>query len=440
MCYAIPGKVKGIQDKIVTVDYFGEEKRAHNEIDGLQVGDYIYAQGGYVIQRIPPSEAEEILSVWKETFFELQEVDVRLSRVDLEAKGVDKKVSSILDRAMEGMNPKKEDISTLLNCKKPPELDLLFKTANFLRQKHLKNSCCVHGILEISNYCRQDCAYCGISTHNEVLQRYRMKPDAVVDAACEAIEKYGFKALVLQSGEDSGYKIEDLAWIIETIKERTPALIFISFGEIGIEGLKKLYEAGARGLLMRFETSNPELYSELHPGRSLKTRLEHIRKAYEMGYLIITGGLIGLPGETTEDIVNDLYLTKELNAEMYSFGPFIPNSYSPLAHSKPVGEVDVLKVLAAARLVEPEEARILITTAFETLSPQARKKGLLSGGNSVMLNVTPIGYRQQYAIYPKRAYRSDLIQKQIDEALDVLRSLGRAPTDLGSREKEAQEV
>jgi len=435
MCYAIPGRVKEIQDKTVLVDYFGEEKKARNEMDGLSVGDYIYAQGGYVIEKIPPAEAEEILSVWKETFFELQEVDVLLSRVDLERKGIDSRIGLILDRAANGRRPSKDEALYLLNHDDPGSQALLFKIANFLRQKNLKNSCCVHGILEISNCCSEHCAYCGISLHHRSLPRYRMSSEEIVSAACEAVGRYGFKALVLQSGENAGYTVEELAGVIRTIKEKTPALIFVSFGEIGISGLEELYKAGARGLLMRFETSNPELYGRLHPGSSLETRLEHLRKAYEMGYLIITGGLIGLPGQTREDLADDLFLTRDLHAEMYSFGPFLPHPETPLAEVFPVYETEVLKVLAAARLIDPEESKILITTAFETLSSEARKRGLLAGANSVMMNVTPVPYRQQYAIYPNRAWQNDLIERQIEGTISLLRSLGRAPTDLSVRER-----
>ena len=433
MCYAIPGKVKEIQGKTVQVDYFGETRKAYNEIDGLAVGDYVYAQGGYVIEKLPAADAEEILHVWKETFFELQEVDLRLSRLDLGESGIDQKLTAVLDRALEGKPLAKDDLLRVLQSKDSRQCEFIFKTANFIRQKNLKNACCVHGILEISNYCDLRCDYCGISRHNQTLARYRMSKDEILKAAHEAIEKYGFKALVLQSGEDSGYTVDELADIVKSIKEKSPALIFISFGEIGINGLQKLFEAGARGLLMRFETSNPVLYAKLHPGKKLETRLEHIRKAYEMGYLIITGGLIGLPGQTSDDIVNDLFLTKELHAEMYSFGPFLPHPETPLANLNPVNELDILKVIAAARFLDPVDARILITTAFETLSPDARRKGLLAGANSVMLNVTPVEYRKKYVIYPNRAYQSEMIQKQIDETIALLGSLGRAPTDLGTK-------
>ena len=433
MCYAIPGKIKELKGNVAVLDYFGELRKAHYEMTDLRVGEYVYAQGGYVINKVPLRDAEEILSAWKTMFFELQEVDLRLSRAGIEKISADAAVKRILDEAMEGKSPSKEELLYLLKCRDGASLALFFKAANFLRQKYLKNACCVHGILEISSHCKENCLYCGISTHHQSLSRYRMTPEEIVATACEAVTEYGFKALVLQSGEDPGYSVDQLAQVVRTIKEKAPCLIFISFGEIGMPGLQKLYDAGARGLLMRFETSNPKLYAKLHPGHLLETRLEHLRRAHAMGYLIVTGGLIGLPEQTLADIAGDLYLAQELHAEMYSFGPFLPHPETPLGKIPPVQDAEVLKVIAAARLLDPKEARILVTTAFETLSPDARMQGLLAGANSVMLNITPVEYRERYTIYPNRVYARETIRKQIDETLALLKSLGRAPTDLGAR-------
>ena len=336
-----------------------------------------------------------------------------------------------MDKALEGIPLNKKDLLCLLSINDTRSLEILYKTANYLRHKHLKNSCCVHGIIEISNYCSQNCSYCGISKKNKKLLRYRMSPEEIINTAVEATEKYGFKALVLQSGEDSFYDTDGLVKIVKKIKQRANTLICISFGEVGVPGLKQLYKAGARALLMRFETSNPKIYQKLHPGRNLNTRLLHLKEAQKLGYLIMTGGLIGLPNQTNEDIINDIYLTKELKAEMYSFGPFLPGPNTPLAKKLPPKSENVLKTLAIARLVDPKNAKILITTAFETLSKQARKKGLLAGGNSVMINVTPIKYRKNYSIYPNRANNTKKINTQIQKTLNLLKSLGRAPTDLG---------
>lgn len=430
MCYAIPGKVKKIEGRVAFIDYFGEEKKAFSEFFPIKPGDYVYAQGGYVIQKVTPTEAKEILTSWKDVFFELQQEDLRLSRLNLKEEGIDRKVSVLLDRALEAKPLKKDDLLYLLGLTDDRSLDLMFKAANFHRQKYLKNSCCVHGIIEISNECQRSCQYCGIAATNSSVDRYKMTPDEIVLSAKEAVQKYGFKALVFQSGETHSYSMDELVYVIKKTRE-LGALVFISFGEIGIDNLRVLYKAGARGLLMRFETSNEALYKKVHPGQNLKTRLAHLREAYKMGYLILTGSLIGLPGETDDDIINDIHLAKELNAEMYSFGPFIPHPKTPLAKVNSVSETLVLKVLALARLIGDKEAKILITTAFETLSPNARRLGLLAGANSVMLNVTPISYRKKYSIYPKRAHEGESIQKQVDETILLLKSLGRAPTDLG---------
>jgi biotin synthase len=421
MCYAIPGKVTALEGKNVTVDYFGEKKKALNEIVNLKVGDYIYAQGGYVIQTIPEREAIEVLETWKELFFELRETDLRLSRKPDEL-GVDKSFSLIIDKAVEGRELKKDELLRLLKSEDKSELELLYKTANFLRAKYLSNSCCVHGIIEFSNYCRHDCAYCGIRRSNTIIQRYRMTDEEILAAAGEAIEQHGFKALVLQAGEDPEFPPERVAAVIRAIKQKHAVLIFVSVGEIGREGLKKLYEAGARGVLLRFETSDPKLYGNIHCGDKLEDRLQDVRDAYELGYLVLTGGLIGLPGQTVESLLDDIILTKELNAEMYSFGPVLPDG--------PPTEL-VLKVLAVSRIVDPKNAKIVVTTGFETLDPEARRKGLLAGANSVMMNVTPLQYRRLYNIYPDRAHTEETIEAQIRSTLDLLYSLGRAPTDLG---------
>ncbi|MFH1247573.1 MAG: radical SAM protein [Candidatus Omnitrophota bacterium] len=430
MCYAIPGKIEAIEGKTVVVDYFGEKRKAYNEMEGLFVGDYIYAQGGFAIQKIPQDEAKSVLAVWKETFFELQEVDLKLSCLDLNQGPVSKEFLRILDGASEGRKLSRQDLLVLIKEKDKSALKLLFKTANFLRQKYHKNSCCVHGIIEISNYCRCDCAYCGISASNKNITRYRMSQKEILEAARQAIQEHGFKTLVLQSGQDSGYSLEELAEIIRRIKANWPVLIFISFGEVGLDNLKFLYDAGARGLLLRFETSNPALYKQVTAGKDLSSRIAHLKKAYELGYMIITGGLIGLPGQKEEDLLNDIFLAKELHAEMYSFGPFISHPQTPLAHHPSAVAETVFKVIALSRIIDAANAKILVTTALETLDLDARREALISGANSVMLNVTPIEYRPLYNLYPLRAHERESIEKQINDAIGLLMSLGRSPTDL----------
>ncbi len=431
MCYTIPALVENIKNKSATISYFGERKTAVCELTNIACGDYVYAQGGYIIEKLPPDEAKKILITWEDLFFQLQELDATRAALGSADISSDDILQGILERARQGVIPSQSEAVKLLNLESVASRGLVRKTANYLRQQYHKNSCCVHGILEISNYCVRNCAYCGICASSNVT-RYRMSFTEIINAAGEAIDKFGFKSLVLQSGQECGYTIRELAEIVAAIKARFPVLIFVSFGEVGVEGLRQLYQAGARGLLLRFETSNAVLYEKLHPGYNLDSRLEHLKAAYAMGYLIATGGLVGLPGQTEEDLVNDILLTSSLHAEMFSFGPFLPHPASCLAkYPKPL-EQDVLGVLALARLMCAEKTKILITTAYETLSSLAREHGLMAGGNSIMINVTPLKYRALYNIYPHRAHENETVALQIRQALAELKALGRGPTDLGS--------
>ncbi|MDI6825842.1 MAG: [FeFe] hydrogenase H-cluster radical SAM maturase HydE [Candidatus Aenigmarchaeota archaeon] len=433
MCYAIPGKILELRDNIAVVDYFGEHRNVLNDFTDVQIGDYIYAQGGILVQKIPKQDAILILKEWEERFFQLKKLDLKISRIKEEVGIEDNKFIKIIEKTREGISLKRDEVLRLLKTNDKKELNLLFKTANKLRQKHLKNSCCVHGIIEFSNHCRNDCLYCGIRKSNKKLKRYRMDVDEIVKVASFAVNRLGFKALVLQSGEDFWYTTEKLIEMIKKIKEKCGVLLFMSIGERSFDCYKRMYEAGARGVLFRFETSNPRLYKKLHRGPKLKfqNRIKLLRYMSKLGYIIATGSLIGLPGQTEEDLMNDILLTKSLNAEMYSFGPLIPHSETPLANASLENINTVLKVLAVSRLIDPK-AKILVTTALETLDKEnGRKLGLLSGANSLMINVTPTKYKNLYSIYPNKAGNEREIEDDIEKTLNLLYSLGRAPTDLG---------
>lgn len=391
MCYAIPGKVIEINKNIITIEYFGTEKKAKNEIYELKLGEYVYAQGGFVIQKIPSNEAVPILDTWREFFFKLQETDLRLAR-----------------------EPKN-----------------LYQIANSIRQKYLGNSCCIHGIIEFSNCCRNNCLYCGIRKDNSQIKRYRMTPEEISNTCEYAVNELGFKALVLQSGEDLYYDDKKLTDIIQKIREKCAVLLTVSIGEREIEIYKKLYSAGVRGILLRFETSNESLYKKLKPDSMLKNRISLIEKLRDIGYLIITGFLIGLPEQTEQDILNNIELTASLGAEMFSFGPFIPHPQTPLRDINIPTLDSVLTTTARARILYPE-SKILATTALETLDKtDGARLGLLSGANSLMINVTPEKYRNFYEIYPNRAGTGIKINERISSALNLLQEIGRAPTDLG---------
>jgi biotin synthase len=391
MCYAIPGKVLELGEKIATIEYFGEKKKAYTDLVKLKLGDYVYAQGGFVISKIPEPEALEILNEWKDLFFKLQETDKKLSN--------------------------------------SPET--LYERANAIRQKYQGNSCCVHGILEFSNYCKNNCLYCGIRKDNQNITRYRMSIDEILSAVDYAVNKLGFKALVLQSGDDYWYDDDKIYTIVSEIRRQFPVLIFLSIGERSVDLYKRLFEAGARGVLLRFETCDEALFAKIKPDSSFANRLNLIKSLKEIGYLIITGFLVGLPGQKKQDIIENINLTASLGAEMFSFGPFIPHPQTPLGKNLPPKLPSMLDAIANARLMYPE-SKILVTTALETLDKEkGAEKGLMAGANSLMINITPIKYRKLYEIYPDRAGIDHDTCATIDSVLKLLYSLGRAPTDLG---------
>ena len=430
MCYAIPGNVKNITGNLITVDYFGEKRKARNDFYDLQVGDYVYAQGGFVVEKIDEKLAEEILDSWKEMFFELKKTDVRLSKLHNDKPNVEKGFLKIIDRATYGKSISREDALRLLLSEDPDEIDVLHKSANFIRQKFLDNSCCVHGIIEFSNMCTCQCAYCGINSGNTTLKRFSLNTGEILEVVEDAVNRFGFKGIVLQSGEDLSYRSEDILDLIKKIRESYPVFIFLSVGEREEGFYRKAFDAGAKAVLFRFETSDSVLYSKLHPHSSLKERTRYLKLFKEIGYIIATGSLIGLPGQNAESVIDDFIFAKNLGCDMYSFGPFIPHPNTPLSsHSAPHTEY-VLKALSVLRLIDPY-GKILVTTALESINPKARQQALMGGANSIMLNLTPKDYVGSYDIYPNRAMVDVNVEDQIADALQLLKNIGRAPTDLG---------
>ena len=427
MCYAIPGQLIEIRENGGgVVDYFGEKRNILLDLSDAAVGDYVYAQGGILVRKISTEEALEILSLWKDKFFELKKMDERLSHFsesDLPANTL-----QILQKVNLKKPLSRQDMLALLKLEDPRELKVLYELANHIRHREHDNASCIHGIIEFSNHCRENCHYCGIRS-DRVVKRYRMSVDEIIEVAQHAVDEYGFKALVLQSGEDPWYDEKKLVKIVSTLRAMG-ILVFLSIGMRDKELYQKLYQAGARAALLRFETSNEDIFRQLRPGASLHERLTLIKQLKSMGYIIATGFIAGLPDETPEDIVNNILLTQSLGPDMYSFGPLIPANDTPLAAQSKLSIDAMLKIIALTRFVDPD-SNILVTTALETFDASAKKIALLAGANSMMINVTPMEYRVFYQIYDNRADRNQTVKVGIQSALDLLYSLGRAPTDIG---------
>ncbi|AEE95649.1 [FeFe] hydrogenase H-cluster radical SAM maturase HydE [Mahella australiensis] len=329
----------------------------------------------------------------------------------------------ILDKAMRSHDLDKCEIVRLLSIDDGVQQEVLFKAADETRQQYLGTDVHLRGLIEFSNYCMNDCMYCGIRRGNRTLERYRIQPDEVIKVAAQAY-RLGYRTIVLQSGEDGYYTGDVMCYIIRGIKEAADVAITLSIGERSYDDYKRMKEAGADRYLMRFETSNRELYKKLHPRMDFDNRIQCLKDIKSLGYELGSGFLVGLPGQTVEDIADDILLLKELGADMVGIGPFIPHPDTPL-RSCNSGSLDmVLKAVAVLRLIMPD-INIPATTAVGTSDPFGRQKALKAGANVIMPNVTPLEYRQLYQLYPGKICIGENPQDCRICVEGLIRSVGR---------------
>lgn len=390
MCLTIPGKIIKIDGNVASVKRYDGIKEVNiTTTPGVKIGEWLLATVGLAVKRINEKDAKEI-------------IDLLESHRLIKEDKLSKKFKDTILKSKK-KNLEKEDIKYLLSLNNKDEIESLFSEADVVRKTSLKDFICLHGIIEFSNYCGNNCLYCGVRSENKNLTRFRMTPEEVVDIAEEAVNKKGYKMLVLQSGMDIGYQDNEIENIIKKIKERCRVFIFLSIGERSPKAYTRFKEAGADGVLFRFETTNPKLYEKYHPGNinkgNKKNRFQLLKKMKKMGYYIASGPLIGLPGQTISDLADDIIFMRDFKVNMISMGPFIPSKETPLKDESK-GTMDLaLKMIAVSRLMIPR-SRIVVSSSLETLSKEGRKKGLQSGGNSIMFNLTPAGYRENYKIYP----------------------------------------
>lgn len=281
--------------------------------------------------------------------------------------------------------------------------DLLQKNAAEVAIRHFGRRVYIRGLIEVSNYCRNNCLYCGIRRDNRSVERYRLSDDQILNA-CEAGYNLGFRTFVMQGGEDATLKDERLVPLVATIHRRYPdCAITLSLGERSEQSYRLLYEAGASRYLLRHEAASPQLYGELHPSAmSWQNRMECLETLQQIGYQTGMGMMVGAPGQTIDHLVEDLLLIQRMRPQMVGIGPFMPHSQTPMG-GHPAGSVKLtLKLLSIVRLMLPS-ALIPSTTALATLSPQAQMQGIACGANVIMPNLSPSDVRCNYEIYEGKA-------------------------------------
>ncbi len=278
----------------------------------------------------------------------------------------------------------------------------LLNAALSVRKKYYGNGIYFRGLIEFSNYCKNDCYYCGIRRGNVHAHRYRLTKEEILKC-CRNGYRLGFRTFVLQSGEDMYYTDEIMTDIISSIRREFPdCAITLSVGEKSYETYERYFQAGADRYLLRHETANEEHYRKLHPKElSLKNRKQCLYNLKEIGFQIGAGFMVGSPYQTTDNLVEDLLFLKELNPHMVGIGPFVPSKDTIFAHEKKGTLNMTVALIAIIRLLLPK-ALIPSTTALGTIHPLGREKGFKAGANVVMPNLSPVGVRRDYSLYDNK--------------------------------------
>ncbi|WP_371916088.1 [FeFe] hydrogenase H-cluster radical SAM maturase HydE [Paenibacillus sp. P32E] len=288
-----------------------------------------------------------------------------------------------------------------------PELKVrLFDLAAQTRKLHYNENVFMRGLIEFSNFCKQDCLYCGLRRSNAAAERYRLTEEEILECAEEGY-RLGYRSFVLQSGEDFHFTEARMVRLVTSMKIRFPeAAITLSIGERSEAFYRALFDAGTDRYLLRHEAASRSLYQSLHPGMSYDNRVNCLRTLKEIGYQVGAGFMVGLPGQTHEHLAEDLLFLKELHPEMIGIGPFIPHSATPLKDAQGGTVEDTLVMIAMARLLIPD-ALMPATTAMGTLDHTGREKALAAGSNVVMPILSPLSVRRKYALYENKICTGD---------------------------------
>lgn len=305
------------------------------------------------------------------------------------------------------------------------------ESIEYLRNKALKerkeiygDSIYIRGLIEISNICKNDCLYCGIRRSNVNCERYRLTVDEIMEC-CDEGYQIGFRTFVLQGGEDGFFTDDILCDIVKKIKTRYPdCAVTLSMGERSKESYQSLFEAGADRYLLRHETANSEHYSSLHPeNMSFDNRMMCLRELKKIGYQTGCGFMVGSPNQTIRNLAEDLKFIEEFKPDMCGIGPFIPHKDTIFKDEK-AGTVDLTcYLLSIIRIIHPG---ILLpaTTALGTLASEGREKGILSGANVVMPNLSPMSVRKKYELYDNKLSTGDESAQEKDNLAKRIQSIG----------------
>lgn len=316
-------------------------------------------------------------------------------------------MKDIIDRLVKERDLTDEEFEKLILCEDKETIEYLASKAREVRESIYGKEVYLRGLIEFTNYCKNDCLYCGIRRSNKNAERYRLTEEQILNC-CEVGYKLGFRTFVLQGGEDAYFNDDVLVPLIKEIKEKYPdCALTLSVGEREKDSYQKLFDAGADRYLLRHETADKEHYESLHPAElSFDHRMQCLWDLKEIGFQVGCGMMIGSPNQTVKHLIKDLRFLQEFKPEMVGIGPFIPHHDTPFA-DRETGSVDItLKLLSIIRIMLPE-VLLPATTALGTADGLGREKGILAGANVVMPNLSPTDVRGKYLLYDNKICTGD---------------------------------
>ncbi|MBQ1388234.1 MAG: [Clostridia bacterium] len=316
-------------------------------------------------------------------------------------------MKELIDKLFQTSILTRDEYAALISRHTEDDARYLFSLAVKRREEHYGNKVYVRGLIEFTNYCKNDCYYCGIRRSNKAAERYRLSHEDVM-SCCEEGYALGFRTFVLQGGEDPYFTDERICAIVSDIKQHYPdCAVTLSIGEKEHKSYRAYFDAGADRYLLRHETANSEHYKTLHPDEmSHSHRMQCLYDLKSIGYQVGCGFMVGSPNQTVENLAEELIFLKEFQPHMVGIGPFISQHDTPFANEKSGTLEQTLFMLGLIRLTLP---KVLLpsTTALGTIHPMGREKGMLAGANVVMPNLSPVSVRKKYQLYDNKMCTGD---------------------------------
>ncbi len=327
------------------------------------------------------------------------------------------KIQELIDRLNLGEQLTKDEYTFLFKNTKDTDLDYIFNLALSEKQRYYGNEIFLRGIIEFTNYCKNDCLYCGIRLKNKNTERYRLTKDEII-SCCKDGYNLGIRTFVLQGGEDPFYSAENICDIVSEIKAiYSDCAVTLSIGEQSDDDYARLRAAGADRYLLRQETADPKHYALLHPQKmSAQNRYNCLHSIKKVGFHTGGGFMVGSPYQTDENLAQDMIFLRDLQPHMVGIGPFVPHKDSIFKDYK-AGELNKTLLAVALTRLTLKKAMIPSTTALETISKSGRTKGFLAGANVIMVNITPTNVRGNYLLYNDKAF----INKDAEDCINDIK-------------------